>query len=63
LNAARVTTAEIKALRMKFIVALVSVAQGQRGSASLALSAEELGYLAHLMRSHILWRAWLVPDE
>lgn len=48
---------------MKFIVALVSVAQGQRGSASLALSAEELGYLAHLMRSHILWRAWLVPDE
>jgi len=58
-----VTTAEIKALRMKFIVMLVALSEGQRNSTWVALSAEQLGYLEHLLRSHIIWREWLVPGD
>lgn len=57
------TTDQIKALREKFIATRVALAQREENSCWVALSAEHLDYLEHLMRSHIIWREWLVPND
>lgn len=57
------TTAQIRGLREKFIAAQVALAQAERNSTWIALSAEHLEYLSHLLRSHIIWREWLVPHD
>jgi len=57
------TTAEIDALRRKFVAAAVNP-RGTGGSrALLLLSTEQVDYLARLLHSSIVWRNALLPDE
>lgn len=50
------TTAEIRALREKIIIAI----QAER---SPVLKPKELVLLEHTLRSLIIWREWLVPHD
>lgn len=51
------TASEIEKLREKFIIA----ARSERSN--ISLDRRQMDYLIHLMRSHIIWKNWLVPDE
>ena len=55
------TIAEIEKLQFTFICAAVSLQEPNKSSVSM--NKEQLDYLIHLMRSHIIWKKWLVPDE
>lgn len=50
-------TDEIRALRERFIVASTI------GHGTLKFSHAQLEFLIHILRSHIIWREWLVPED
>lgn len=55
------TTAEIETLRQKF--QRFATATGDRAVSLVALKGEELRLLEHTLRSLVIWRKWLVPDD
>lgn len=57
------TTAEVRALRERLITQRVTLIQNQRSNCSVTVSEDELWLLENLLRSHILWRDWLLPGE
>lgn len=50
------TTREIRQLQARLGVAVL-------GGGFIRLSLKESAYLDGLLRSHIIWREWLVPGE
>lgn len=52
------TTAEIRGFREKLIVAATV-----GDDVPVKLSQAQLEFLIHILRSHIIWREWLVPGE
>lgn len=55
------TTAEIRGLREK-LLRFSSNVEGQQ-TALVALKGWELALLEHTLRSLIIWREWLVPND